>query len=204
MLNRRRSAVITVAAQITLSDDCLLVVASRTDSHLNWKRGDGAKEGSPSPSRKGDPTKGAPGWDTQGIKHQTQTPFLNPNPFNQWYRIKNMARVRVNGRDAWLSWTMAPKSTPLCQGLLKIHSLDVRPLSDLVGRWVVCIGLGNAPSLDLLAMSSYGVQVDRIQAYDEDQIALVIPDLSNFHGSGPSDPGNCHDRQHVMNAIKEK
>ena len=21
-------------------------------------------------------------WDTQGIKHQMQTPFLNPNPFN--------------------------------------------------------------------------------------------------------------------------
>ena len=25
-----------------------------------------------------------------------QTPFLNPNPFNQWYGIKNVARVRVN------------------------------------------------------------------------------------------------------------
>ena len=24
------------------------------------------------------------------------------------------------------------------------------------------------------------VQVDRVQGYDEDQIALVIPDLSNF------------------------
>ena len=40
--------------------DCPLVKASRTDSHLNWKGGDGTKEGSLGPSRKGDYTKGAP------------------------------------------------------------------------------------------------------------------------------------------------
>ena len=45
------------------------------------QRGDGAKEGSPDPSRKGNSNEGAPGQDPQGIGHHTQTPFLNPNLF---------------------------------------------------------------------------------------------------------------------------
>ena len=38
--------------------NCPLVAASRTDLHLNQKRGDSTKKGSP--SNKGDPAKGAP------------------------------------------------------------------------------------------------------------------------------------------------
>ena len=38
------------------------------------------------------------------------------------------------------------------------------------------------------------VQVDRVQGYDEDQIALVIPDLSNFAAWVPCDFGNPHDK----------
>ena len=64
-------------------------------------------------------------------------------------------------------------------GYVEKHSLDVRLISDLVGRQVTCVGLGNT----LMQPTGYviiQVQVDRVQGYDEDQIALVIPDLSNF------------------------
>ena len=64
--------------------DCPLVKASRMDLHLNTKGGDGTTEGSLGPSRKSDYAKGIPRWDAQGVKHHTQTLFLNPNPFNQW------------------------------------------------------------------------------------------------------------------------
>ena len=37
-------------------------------------------------------------------------------------------------------------------------------------------------------------QVDRVQGYDEDQIVLVIPDLSNFVAQGPCDFGNPHNK----------
>ena len=43
---------------------------------------DGTGEGSPDPSSQDDQAKGAPGGDTQGIRHCTQTAFLNPNPFH--------------------------------------------------------------------------------------------------------------------------
>ena len=59
------------------------------------------------------------------------------------------------------------------------HSLQVGPITDLMGSKVVCVGLGNA-YMRLLGYVVIQVQVDSVQGYDEDQIALVIPDLSNF------------------------
>ena len=46
------------------------------------------------------------------------------------------------------------------------------------------------------------VQVDEVQGYDEDQIALVIPDLSNFAARVPVILGTAT-IGHVMNVIKE-
>ena len=59
------------------------------------------------------------------------------------------------------------------------HSLQVGPITDLLGTKVACVGLGNAYTRPLGYVIIW-VQVDRVQGYDEDQIALVIPDLSNF------------------------
>ena len=59
------------------------------------------------------------------------------------------------------------------------HSLQVGPITDLMGSKVTCIGLGNTYTR-LLGYVVIWVQVDRVQGYDEDQIALIIPDFSNF------------------------
>ena len=59
------------------------------------------------------------------------------------------------------------------------HSLQMGLITNLLGAKVTCVGLGNAYTrpLDYVVIQ---VQVDRVQGYDEDQIALVILDLSNF------------------------
>ena len=62
---------------------------------------------------------------------------------------------------------------------IKEHSLPVGPITDLMGSKVACIGLGNAYTR-LLGYVVIRVQVDRVRGYDEDQIALFIPDHSNF------------------------
>ena len=59
------------------------------------------------------------------------------------------------------------------------HSLQVGPITDLMGSKVACMGLGNAYTRPLGYIVIW-VQVDGVWGYDEDQIALVIPDLSNF------------------------
>ena len=62
---------------------------------------------------------------------------------------------------------------------VKELSLPVGRITDLMGSKVTCIGLGNAYTRPLGYVIIW-VQVDRVQGYDEDQIALIIPDFSNF------------------------
>ena len=59
------------------------------------------------------------------------------------------------------------------------HSLQVGPITDLMGSKVTCMGLGNAYTRPLGYVVIW-VQVDGVWGYDEDQIALVILDFSNF------------------------
>ena len=82
------------------------------------------------------------------------------------------------------------------------HSLQMGLITDLLGAKVTCVGLGNA------YMSPFGyiviqVQVDGVQSYDKDQIALVILDLSNFATRVPVILGpptiSC-----IINVMKDK
>ena len=59
------------------------------------------------------------------------------------------------------------------------HSLQMGPITNLLGVKVTCMGLGNT-YMRPLGYIIIWIQVDGVQGYDEDQIALVIPDLSNF------------------------
>ena len=59
------------------------------------------------------------------------------------------------------------------------HSLQVGLITDLMGSKVTCVGLGNTYT-GPLGYVVIQVQVDGVQGYNEDQIALVIPDFSNF------------------------
>ena len=52
-------------------------------------------------------------------------------------------------------------------------------LSDLIGRQVTCIGLGNVLTQPIGYVIIW-IQVDSFQGYDEDKITLVILYLSNF------------------------
>ena len=59
------------------------------------------------------------------------------------------------------------------------HSLQMGPITNLLGAKVTYIGLGNAYTRPL-GYVIIQVQVDGVQGYDKDQIALVILDLSHL------------------------
>ena len=59
------------------------------------------------------------------------------------------------------------------------HLLQMGLITDFLGTNITCIGLGNA-YMGPLGYVVIWVQEDGVQGYDEDQIALVILDLSNF------------------------
>ena len=64
------------------------------------------------------------------------------------------------------------------------HSLQMGPITNLLGAKLACMGLGNA-YMRPLGYVIIWVQVDRVQGYDEDQIGQVILDLSNFAAQIP-------------------
>ena len=86
------------------------------------------------PSRKGNHSEGTPGRDTSGVKHHTQTPFLNIDTFTHWYRIKNIARVRVNRDSCMALLGSGAQINTFTPEFIETHSLDVGPLTDLMGR----------------------------------------------------------------------
>ena len=81
------------------------------------------------------------------------------------------------------------------------HSLQVGLITNLVGSKVACVGLGNA-YIRPLGYIVIWVQVDGVQGYGKDQIALVIPNLSNFVAQIPVILGTPTISQ-VINMMKE-
>ena len=81
------------------------------------------------------------------------------------------------------------------------HSLQVRPITDLMGSKGAGVGLGNAYTQPLGYVVIW-VQVDGVRGYEEDQIALVILDFSNFATRVPVILGT-HTIGQVVNVIRE-
>ena len=82
------------------------------------------------------------------------------------------------------------------------HLLQVGLITDLLGAKVTCIGLDNAYKRPLVYFVIW-VQVDGVQSYDKDQIALVILDISHFAARVPVILGTPT-ISHIVNVMKEK
>ena len=113
------------------------------------------------------------------MKSSLQTPFLNPDPFQHWYGIENVAKVKINGESCMAPLDNGVQVNTITLRYVKEHSLQVGPITDLMGSKISCIGLGNAYTRPL-GYIVIQVQVDGVWGYDEDQIALIILDFSNF------------------------
>ena len=81
------------------------------------------------------------------------------------------------------------------------HSLQVGPITNLMGSKVACVGLGNAYTRPLGYVVIW-VQVDGVWGYDKDQIALIILGPSNFAARVPVILGTPTIGQ-VVNVMKE-
>ena len=90
-----------------------------------------------------------------------------------------MARVKINGESCMALLDNGAQVNSIMLRYVSDHSLQVGPITDLTGSKVTCMELGNAYTR-LLGYVVIWVQVDGVQDYDEDQIALVILDPSNF------------------------
>ena len=112
-----------------------------------------------------------------------------------------MATVRINGESCMALLDNGAQINTIMPKYISDNSLQMGLITDLLGAKVTRVGLGNA-HMRSLGYIIIWVQVNRVQGYDEDQIALVIPDLSNFAAEIPvilGTPTICQ----VINVMKE-
>ena len=141
--------------------------------------GDGNGEGSLGTSKISQCHKEPPTGGSRGIESSLQTPFLNPDLFQQWYSMEDVTKVKINGESYMALLDNGVQVNTITLRYVKEHSLPVGLITDLRGSKVTCIGLGNAYTRPLGYVVIW-VQVDGVWGYDKDQIALIIPDFSNF------------------------
>ena len=101
-----------------------------------------------------------------------------------------MAKVKINGESCMALLDNSAQVNTIMLRYVNKHSLPVGPITDLMGSTAACVGLGNTYTQPL-GYVVIQVQVDGVWGYNEDQIALVIPDFSNFATRVPH-PGNSH------------
>ena len=93
--------------------------------------------------------------------------------------MENVAKVKINGDSCMALLDNGVQVNTITPRYVKEHSLPVGLITNLMGAKVACVGMGNAYTRPLGYVIIW-VQVDRVRGYDEDQIALIIPDFSNF------------------------
>ena len=168
---------------------------------IKQEGGDGIDEGSLDPSDNNKHHEEPLDRDSQGIKTTLQTPFLNLDPFQQRYRIEHVARVKINGESCMALLDNSAQVNTIMPRYVSDHSLQVGPITNLMGSKIACMGLGNSYAR-LLGYVVIWVHIDGVQGYDKDQIALVILDLSNFTAQIPVILGMLTIGQ-VVNMLKE-
>ena len=120
-----------------------------------------------------------PGWESLSLKTSQKTPLLNPDPLTHWSGPKNIAQVRINSKTSWALLDNGSPINAVTQESVEACSLDVHLLSDLVNGMMGINSFGGFFSQPL-GYNIIRVQVEGVLGYNKDQVALVIPDSTNF------------------------
>ena len=98
----------------------------RDKKQLNGKEGSN-NEGSPDPSKKSEHWEEPPTRGSGGITPSSQTPFLNPDPFQQWYGKENVAKVKINGKSCMALLDNGAQVNTITPRYVQEHSIPVGP-----------------------------------------------------------------------------
>ena len=88
--------------------------------------------------------------DTPKYKMPWKAPFLNPDPPMHWSEPGNIAQVKIDDKSSWaLLDDSGSTINAVTLEIVKAHSLDVDPLSDLVDGTLKINGFGGMYSQPL-------------------------------------------------------
>ena len=124
--------------------NCLLMKTLREKSQLNGKEGMASKKGAWTLPTMATMLKNLQTEVPKGVKPPQQTPFLNPEPFQCWHGVENIARVRINGEHGMALLDNGTQINTIMPKYVSDHSLQMGPITNLLGAKVTCVGLHNA------------------------------------------------------------
>ena len=107
-----------------------------------------------------------------------KVPFLNPDPFTHCSGPET-AQVKIDDEGSWALLDSGSTINPVIPEFVKAHSLDMSPLSELVDS-TLKINRFRELFSQPLGYVIIRVQVEGVKGYNEDQVVLVIPDLTTF------------------------
>ena len=126
-----------------------------------------------------------------------------PDPYTRWCGIENISRITVDGEKIWALLDTGCQINTVTPRLVEALGLEVLPMKDLVGdqKKECIIGVGGS-AVQPKGYVVVNLQVDAANSYNEDAIAIVIPDASGFASRVPMIIGTCT-LGRVVEAMKE-
>ena len=180
--------------------NCLLIKTSRENKQLYGKKGTVLKKGAQTPSTTANSLKN-PRWRFSRHKATPTDSLLESRPLSALAWVQNVPRVRISGESCMALLDIGAQINTIMPKYVSDHLLQMGLITNLLGAKVACVGLGNA-YMRPLGYVIIRVPLDGVQGYDEDQIALVILDLSNFVAQIPVILGTPT-YSHIINVMKE-
>ena len=113
------------------------------------------------------------------IKTSQKTPFLNPDRLTCWSGAKNIAQIRIDGESSCALLDNGSTINAVTPEFVEVQSLDISPLSNLISGIMGINGFGGLFSQPL-AYIIIKVQVEGVRGYNEDHVAIVVPDSTAF------------------------
>ena len=68
---------------------------------------------------------------------------MNLDPFQHWHRAKIVAKMKINGESCEGLLDNGMQINTITPNYVRDCSLEMGPITDLIGMKVACVGLGN-------------------------------------------------------------
>ena len=178
-LYQRKNGNVSDVVVLTISRKIVWrILAGPPKSEFKCKIGNN-EEGRPGPSETSSHSTSVPGWGSQGLKTSLKVPFFNPDLLTQWSGPENIAQVRIDGESSWDLLDSGLTINVVTPEFVEACSLDIDPLSDLANGTLGINGFRGV-YIKPLGYIIIRVEVEGVWGYNEDQVALVIPDSTIF------------------------
>ena len=112
---------------------------ARDKKQLNGKEGMAMMKGTQTPLTTTNAIK-SPKRRLRRHKSNLTDSLLESSPFQRWYGIENVAKVKINGESCMALLDNGAHVNTITPRYISKHSLQVGPITDLVGSKVACVG----------------------------------------------------------------